>query len=431
MKNKIIFNALAGLILIILMTNIASATWWDAGWTNKKQINISGGNSELINFTIYFNVSYDNNMQVDFKDLRFINSAEDEELPYEFDNVINSNSAGVWITFPTLNAGTNNNTIYMYYGNASATDGQNKIQTWRQYKRVFHLNADTSTLAYESSSGKNGTIYSGNSTQTFEGKIGNALHFNKTRAVNLSQSGVIFGTTQMTVSGWFKSDISDTNQRYGWDYQWIGDAWGRCDWNNGAASKIQAQAYNGTVYSLTNNTNNVTTWIYVTQTMKAAGQHTLYINGVKSGTFYMKTLTQVAGRTGGMIGANYGYNLIADPYPFWGLIDEFRMMNVQMTDDWVFRDYQNANMSYFTFGDEEAFPTGNTCTPPTTGNWAITCSDNCSWFVGKSIPGNVTITGAGTLNLNSIWHFTTAKSRVTIAPTCRFNINRGGGFNNG
>lgn len=63
--------------------------WWDSAWDKRKNVNITGGNLLLDNFTILLNITYDSDMQGYFDDLRFVNGscsgAQDTELSYEFD----------------------------------------------------------------------------------------------------------------------------------------------------------------------------------------------------------------------------------------------------------------------------------------------------------------------------------------------------------
>ena len=70
----------------------------------------------------------------------------------------------------------------------------------------------------------------------------------------------------------------------------------------------------------------------------------------------------------------------------------------------------------------------NTCTPPASGNWAITCSDNCTWNTNLVIPQNITITGTGTLTLNKNMTFSGSNKYIFMNRGCQLNINRGGGF---
>lgn len=98
--------------------------WFDNSWSYKKQINISTTDATSRgNISVLLNVTYNANMQSDFDDLRFLNSSEDGELNYWFDSdtYIDSNSVQVYVKLDRNISSSENISIYMYYGNPSAT----------------------------------------------------------------------------------------------------------------------------------------------------------------------------------------------------------------------------------------------------------------------------------------------------------------------
>lgn len=82
-----------------------------------------------------------------------------------------------------------------------------------------------------------------------------------------------------------------------------------------------------------------------------------------------------------------------------------------------------SNNRYYTVN-----ATLDTCTPPASGNWNLTCSDNCTFNTNVNIPANMTINGNGILTLKSNWTFTGTNQYIIINPICQININSGGGF---
>ena len=71
----------------------------------------------------------------------------------------------------------------------------------------------------------------------------------------------------------------------------------------------------------------------------------------------------------------------------------------------------------------------DTCTVPVSGNWAITCSDNCTFSVDQIIPANVTISGNGIITLNANFSWRGSGQYLFVNSGCELDINRGGGFN--
>lgn len=97
--------------------------WWNGDWQFKREINLSTSSGYTsTNYSIRLNVSYSANMKSDFADLRFINGSENAELGYWINTTgtSNGNYADVYVRVPE-NITTSNLSIYMYYGNPSAT----------------------------------------------------------------------------------------------------------------------------------------------------------------------------------------------------------------------------------------------------------------------------------------------------------------------
>lgn len=105
--------------------SFAVTDWYDINWTKKKSITIDNSSgSTLSNHPVRLVVQYDADMKADFTDLRFTDSDGATELSYVIEKVDTSpdpDEAIVWVKVPSLAIGTSN-TIYMYYGNASASD---------------------------------------------------------------------------------------------------------------------------------------------------------------------------------------------------------------------------------------------------------------------------------------------------------------------
>jgi hypothetical protein len=106
-----------------------SWAWWNVSWGKKSAINVqenSGG--ALTNYSVLMNISYLSSMAVDFSDLRFTNSSDNEELSYWIENETNSTYAMVWVKIPNMPASVNT-TIYMYY-NATVSSKSNVSATF-------------------------------------------------------------------------------------------------------------------------------------------------------------------------------------------------------------------------------------------------------------------------------------------------------------
>jgi len=97
------------------------------------------------------------------------------------------------------------------------------------------------------------------------------------------------------------------------------------------------------------------------------------------------------------------------------------------------------NLAYFSVWNRSLSPEERTeyianqvqapsdsCTPPATGNYAVDCSDACSWDSDDEIPANVTMSGSGDVNLKAAWTFTGSNQHINVESGCEFAIHSGG-----
>jgi hypothetical protein len=92
-------------------------------FTRRKSIIVNSGSS-LSAYQVKLIISYESSMQTDFRNIRF-NDVSGNYCPYWIESKTDNITATVWIKTDLV---TGNNTVYMYYGNASITsesDGSN------------------------------------------------------------------------------------------------------------------------------------------------------------------------------------------------------------------------------------------------------------------------------------------------------------------
>jgi flagellar hook assembly protein FlgD len=105
---------------------------WLSGWEYRRPatMNNTGNATTLTDYQIKIDVTYDENMKSDFSDLRFTDKDGTTLLNYWVENYTASTSAVVWVKVPSIPA-LNTKTIYVYYGNPTATseeDGDNVFE---------------------------------------------------------------------------------------------------------------------------------------------------------------------------------------------------------------------------------------------------------------------------------------------------------------
>lgn len=119
---------------------VANQTWWDNAWSYRKQIIIiNSDGEELKDYQVLINVTYDESMQINFKDIRFTyrQGLSENEIPCCIQEKQDGKYALFWVKLPEIKAHTRydeGNTSYsMYYGNAMAGNVSNPGSTFDFY----------------------------------------------------------------------------------------------------------------------------------------------------------------------------------------------------------------------------------------------------------------------------------------------------------
>ncbi|CAD7771773.1 Periplasmic copper-binding protein (NosD) [Candidatus Methanoperedenaceae archaeon GB37] len=86
-------------------------------WKYRRAVTIENTGGPLTDYQVRINVTYDSDMKSDFSDLRFTDS-DGSILPYWIEEYTEATSAVLWVKIPEI---PSQKTIYMHYGNPSAT----------------------------------------------------------------------------------------------------------------------------------------------------------------------------------------------------------------------------------------------------------------------------------------------------------------------
>ena len=122
--------------------------WWDSDWSHRQQLTFdnSAQSETLTDFPVLIvlnagNIDYTQTND-DGSDLRFF-AADGTELAYEIEQWNEGGDSSVWVRVPQITAGSSTDSIWMYYGNASAESGENPAGVWdSNFVGVWHLNAE-------------------------------------------------------------------------------------------------------------------------------------------------------------------------------------------------------------------------------------------------------------------------------------------------
>lgn len=142
-------------------------------WTRRVPLSITDFKTDFLTRIV---IPYDSDIQPDFDDIRFYDSIHVRELPYWIEGKTDGVSATVWIMTGS------NNSIYLYYGNASAASsssqssvfGSGLMGFWQFNETAGTVSGTTSDASIQ---GNHGTLnnFAAPNGIVASGKFGNAL----------------------------------------------------------------------------------------------------------------------------------------------------------------------------------------------------------------------------------------------------------------
>lgn len=156
MKNRIIFS-LAFILFFYSSFQPILASWYSGytGWNSRMNVTINNtGNSNLLtNYQIWMNISYRSGMDSNFNDLRFTyyNSGQETPIPYWVERNVTGQFVETWVNVTSIPA-NDYATIYMYYGNPSASSESNGTNTCIEFNDFEDGNVPSSWYAYSTGS---------------------------------------------------------------------------------------------------------------------------------------------------------------------------------------------------------------------------------------------------------------------------------------
>ena len=138
-------------------------SWYDSDWLYRKQITIDHEfiDSTLTDFPIFIDDT-DNDYQHarnDGYDFLFTASDGTTKLMHELEYYNGLDELMAWVNITSLNS-SSDTTIWLYWGNSSATNQEDVNNTWNSdYLGVYHMNELIGTTCYDSSGYSNDGTY--------------------------------------------------------------------------------------------------------------------------------------------------------------------------------------------------------------------------------------------------------------------------------
>ncbi|TSC84283.1 MAG: hypothetical protein G01um101413_578 [Parcubacteria group bacterium Gr01-1014_13] len=139
---------------LFLVPSVSAVDWYSSEWSYRKPITINNSsNSEsLTNYQVQVSLDSSN---FDFSkalssgnDIRFTDDDGDTLISHHTESYDSSSQTGtIWVKVPSISA-SSNKTIYMYYGNSSATSTSNANDTWVLYDEFTSGSTITTSSIY-------------------------------------------------------------------------------------------------------------------------------------------------------------------------------------------------------------------------------------------------------------------------------------------
>lgn len=196
--------------------------WWNDDWGYRKKITLDAqqlqqegvkavGDSWVPVRLHTGNFGFFADLGEGGKDIRFVAGDDKTPLKFAIEKIDAVNEmAIVWVKLPKDIAGSDQPTIWMYYGNAKAVDGQDAAGIFDVAQSVaYHFDADAV---------KDATAYanqpaSASSTRIEGGAIGDAASFNGGQSIRIAASPAVQMAVEFgwTVSAWVKIDQAQSD----------------------------------------------------------------------------------------------------------------------------------------------------------------------------------------------------------------------------
>lgn len=384
MSSKTIITGFILFLFFFFFSTVIKADnrWWNDGWRYRKILtfNNAGRSENLQNFPVLIKLTSANfdfsKTQSGGQDIRFIDSDNNTQLPYEIELWDSSaKTAVIWVKVPQIDSNSASDFIYVYYGNNSASDSQTASSVWdSNFEDVWHLkesgNGTNGEYKDSTSNANHGQGGAGTSTKvpilTSSGKIDGALAFDGTddyiKIGDIPSLAFTSPTATFTIASWVKfNNFANASSALISKYNSTGNkrAWA-VDIRNDGKPSIQLSE-NGTFSSSTavfyksNQALTVDSWYNLVFSIDiATDTFKIYINGeLVSGTHQNSKTTiddlpvstadvlisaHTAGATSTMVN---------------GTLDEIEVSNIARSSNWINARYANDTDTLVTYSDEK------------------------------------------------------------------------------
>lgn len=353
---------------------VSGGSWYNDSWNYRLKLTIDATkvDADLTDYPVYVNLNnlpssfHTNVNQTDARDIRITKSDGTTELPREVVYYTSASDTGeLHFKYTGTLSGTDNTDVYLYYGNAGASDysstdtyGRNNV--WTGYHSVWHLQETSGSGAYIIDSTGNGHDATPTNTTSTSGKMGNGRSFDGNGDF-LTVASPSLPTGDYTYESWgYRNSTTIDHTIF-------------MSSDGAAANEVLLAVVNATdptnpdslrytadgtsAYGATN----VSTGIWQALSMtRATATTTGFINGVAEGVTGNDGTALNFSTCDLYIGQDVDTGCSGDPYDWWdGYLDELRISSTARSSTWMSTVYKNQNNpgTFFgSFGTQEQKP---------------------------------------------------------------------------
>ncbi len=323
---------------------VATRYWWNASWTKRRMLRFENPHAEGLSGVPVL-VKLDN-QRIDYsqvqnlgQDLRFVDADGTTQLNHEIEKWDETGTSYVWVKVPHVDASSGQDYIYMYYGNATALDGQNATGVWdSNYHGVWHLHNND----FEDSTSNNNDATNAGSSNALQSRIAGGRSLD---GADDEISAPYSNASEVTVSAWVqltdsgKKSVLVTNATDDWADGWT--LWLEND------DSLRFTIMGTTVVSNANL--NLMMWYHVVATYDGTNIR-LYIDGQEDKAATYSGTPSFGASPALLFGGPH------DDTPstwLYGALDEVRVSTVARSAAWVATQYAAVNDSFVTFEPEK------------------------------------------------------------------------------
>lgn len=357
LSKKVLGITLGLLFILGIVVSSDANAWWDGKWQQRKKIQFDASNEasnikeNLTDIPMLIRLHTGNfsfsGAKADGSDIRFVSADDKSPLKYHIEKFDPKEEiALVWVKVPRISANSNQDFIWMYYGNSSAPDGQESAGTYDvNHVAVYHLGE-------KDGNPRDATAY-GNHATAFTGKlgvpsiVGNGVSFGGNgEHMTIGESESLAFTKGFTFSVWVRNNQTGKDEHlFSWDdgkqYIIIGldDTKAYCSLSTGGQKFTTPKTM-----ALTPKI-----WHHLAVTINPEGRITICLDGKESGSSNFKGTIPAPATDIFIASSANGSNA------FEGDMDEIQLSNISRTPEWIKAEFigQGQDSTLTSVLDEE------------------------------------------------------------------------------